>query len=201
MVDLWRRYAKDPSCFEVIIAVDGDDTNSLKAAQAIDKCKVVVQEELPGNCVKGWNLAAKNSVGKVLIAISDDFYPIRNWDQRILSVADRCWVDRRHVVMVNDGHTRDLCTLPIVTRTRYEELGYLFYPGYESMYCDTELTRHAELDGIVIRAMNLVFTHYHPDNMMRMKDHVDLNHSNGDRYARGERLFEQRRAQGFPKDI
>ncbi len=209
MVDLWRTTAKDPLSFELVIAVDGDDKKSIESAHKCQEslkthgivCKVAIQHDNPGNCVKGWNLAAQHASGKVLIAISDDFYPIRYWDERILSISDSQWVNRRHVVMVNDGYVKDLCTLPIITKARYDELGYLFYPKYESMYCDTELTYHAIQDGIMIRALHLVFSHYHPDNNMRMKDSVDLAHSNSNRYASGQMLFERRKSLGFPKDL
>ena len=201
--------AKDPLSFEVIIAVDGDDEKSVDSAHKCQEslktqnipCKVVIQHDSPVNCVKGWNLAAKNASGKVLIAISDDFYPIRYWDQRILTISDPEWINRRHVVMVNDGYIKDLCTLTIVTKVRYDELGYLFYPKYESMYCDTELTHHAVQDGIMIKALHLVFSHYHPDNNMRRKDAVDMAHSNSDRYTSGQILFARRQAQGFPQDL
>jgi glycosyltransferase involved in cell wall biosynthesis len=201
--------AKDPLSFEVIIAVDGDDQKSIDSAHKCQEslktqnipCKVVIQHDSPGNCVKGWNLAAENASGKVLIAISDDFYPIRYWDQRILTISDPEWINRRHVVMVNDGYIKDLCTLTIVTKVRYDELGYLFYPKYESMYCDTELTHHAVQDGIMIKALHLVFSHYHPDNNMRRKDAVDMAHSNSDRYTSGQILFARRQAQGFPQDL
>jgi glycosyltransferase involved in cell wall biosynthesis len=209
MANLWLKMAKDTSCFEIILAVDSDDQSSIEEAY---KChedlkqkgissKVVIQSDLPGTCVKGWNLAAKHATGKVLITISDDFYPIRNWDERILTVSDSDWINRRHVVMVNDGYVKDLCTLPIVTKARYDELGYFFYPGYKSMYCDTELTHHALQDGVMIKALHLVFSHYHPDNQMRMRDGIDRSHSSSERYESGRILFERRKALCFPKDI
>lgn len=208
MVDLWLKMAKDPSIFEVVIAVDSDDTDSKESACKCQESlrgkvpvKVVIQDDMPGTCVKGWNLAAKEASGSILIAISDDFYPIRNWDERILAVSDKDWPNRRHVVMVNDGYVKDICTLPIITKSRYDELGYFFYPGYQSMYCDTELTYHAIQDGILIKALNLVFSHYHPDNNMRRKDLIDLNHSSPERYKSGKTLYDFRKALGFPKDI
>ena len=209
MADLWVKMARDTSCFEIIIAVDQDDSASIESAckcQESLKSKgiasqVVIQPDMPGTCVKGWNAAAKKASGKVIMAISDDFYPIRSWDDRILAVSDKDWINRRHVVMVNDGYVKDLCTLPIVTKARHDELGYLFYPGYKSMYCDTELTYHAIQDGIMIKALHLVFSHYHPDNNMRMKDVVDMNHSNPERYKSGQSLFEYRKSTGFPKDL
>lgn len=182
---------------EVIIAVDSDDKASQQAASEVDNCTVVIQDNLPGTCVKGWNLAAKHSSGRILIAISDDFFPLRNWDSRILSVGGPSWTNDPHVLMVNDGYVQDLCTLAIVTRPWYEKLGYLFNPEYTSMYCDTELTYHALQEGALIKALHLVFPHHHPDNGMRPRDNVDLVHSNSDRYHTGKVIFERRKSQKF----
>jgi hypothetical protein len=206
MVRQWLQTAADRSNFEVIITVDAGDTASFNAAVQAQRtlgdvpCTVAVQESAPFNCVKGWNLAASLAKGKVLIAISDDFMPIKQWDARLLAVSDPGWIDRPSVVMVNDCYTSDLCTLSIITKARYDQLGYLFYPGYESMFCDTELTYHAIQDGILIRALHLAFVHHHPDNEMRNRDGVDLVHSSSARYASGGELFKCRKAVRFPKD-
>ena len=72
MVNLWQTNAKDLTSFEVIIAVDGNDEESIKSAHKCQEslktqsipCKVVIQADKPGNCVKGWNLAAQHASGR-----------------------------------------------------------------------------------------------------------------------------------------
>jgi hypothetical protein len=53
----------------------------------------------------------------------------------------------------------------------------------------------------MIKALHLVFSHYHPDNQMRMRDAIDLSHSSPERYESGRILFDRRKALCFPKDI
>ena len=199
VVNEWRTKAEDWSDVEVIITIDSDDPNGLAAANKVQGAKVIVQDRLPGNCVKGWNLAAYHSTGQVLIAISDDFDPPNGWDSGLKSLDPKDWMFSPRVVLVNDSYIQDLCTLPIVTRAWYSRFGYLFYPAYESIYCDTELTYQAKKDKCLLRAMHLVFVHCHPDNQMRHRDKVDLAHSSKERYRSGKAIFDARKKKHFPR--
>lgn len=138
--EIWLSKAVDPSAVEIVITTDKDDPASTNEAARIARDRPGVasytQEDLPGTCVKGWNLAASHTTGKILIAISDDFIPPLEWDQRLLKdIGVPGWPDGEYVVHVDDGFIKTLCTIPIITRKRYERFGYLFYPGYQSMFC------------------------------------------------------------------
>lgn len=201
MVDIWRSRAES-SKIDIVVTVDVDDLLSLEEAKKLKGVRTYVQEKLPGTCVRGWNLAAHHAIGQVLIAMSDDFVPPKKWDIRLEKVSsDSTWFEKPHVVQVSDGYINDLCTLAIITRPWYERCGYLFYPGYQSMFCDTELTYHAMQEKVLIQAPHLLFEHHHPDNRLRVRDQVDLVHASSQRYADGERLFKSRRAARFPADM
>lgn len=160
--------------------------------------KVVIQTNPAFNCVRAWNSAAAAARGKVLILISDDFYPPDGWDVSLKSLKGGEWMNEEKVVLVSDGpHESEVCTLPILTRARYKKLGYALYPKYESMFSDTDLTHHAEYDNVLLRAKQLVFRHGHPDGSGRNRDVVDLKHASIERYDRGQRLFNLRARCGF----
>jgi hypothetical protein len=210
VVALWngrsKLYATHP--IEWVIAVDAGDMASLAAAQSCagtgeharhQVFKVVVNNG-PKNCVAGWNLAAEHSTGKVIIAVADDFIPPVDWDSQLLSVQPASWIDEDRVIHVNDGYVRTLCTLAILTRKRYEKYGYLWYPKYESLFCDTEFSDVANRDGVIIEAMHLLFEHAHPDCNKRQRDNNDMVHASQARWNSGEQLFNFRRVQGFPLD-
>jgi glycosyltransferase involved in cell wall biosynthesis len=199
--------------FEIILTVDSKDSKSQQVAKSIEaiaatavamgklkKFVWLIQSDEPFNCVKGWNLAARHASGKVLVQLTDDFVPPIHWDEKLLAIDGGRWVEREHVVHINDGYVQNLCTLAILTRKRYDRFGYLFYPGYESLFCDTELTEVAYRDGVVIEAMHLVFEHMHPDCNKRLRDETDLVHASQDRWQRGEMLFNFRKFRGFPQD-
>lgn len=203
IVDQWRAKAVVPTGIEIIVCIDANDPESQRLMNNEGKSfgvKWVVQDQAPFNCVRGWNRAAEFATGKVIIAISDDFIPPAQWDHRLLTLAPNDWIEGEWVVRINDGFVRDICTMPIMTRRRYDRFGYIFYPRYESMFCDTDLTERAKQDGVLLDAMHIVFEHHHPNIRKRTMDSVDLTHASSERWHRGELLFNFRKQRGFPID-
>lgn len=196
---------------EWCIALDDGDTASLAAAEALPKVFVdpetgattsvkIAINKGPRNCNAGWNAATEISTGKVIIAVADDFTPPQGWDESLLALEPKSWINEDRVIHINDGYVRDLCTLAILTRTRYDKFGYLWYPKYQSMFNDTEFTETAYRDGVVIEAMHLLFEHMHPDCGKRERDDTDRAHASQERWNSGEMLFKFRKARGFPLD-
>jgi len=204
IIDQWRSKAATPDDVEIIVAIDSNDTVSIDLMNSKGKefgVKWAIQDVAPFSCVRGWNKAAEACTGQVIIAISDDFIPPVHWDNHLKSLPYSGWMEGEYVVHVNDGFVREICTLPILTRKRYDHFGYIFYPGYESMFCDTDLTERAKLDGVLLNAMHLLFEHHHPTNRKRNMDAVDTTHASNDRWRRGELLFNFRKMYGFPIDM
>lgn len=188
---------------EFVIALDEGNSAGLEAAKALAEkwpnTKVVVNTGQK-TCVGGWNTAGAATTGKVIIAVADDFVPPQNWDQLLLSLEPKGWEDGEHVIKVEDGYVHNIFVLSILTRKRYERFGYIFYPKYLSLFCDTEFGEVATRDGVVIEANQLLFEHIHPDAFKRQRDGVDMTHASKERWNSGEMLFNFRRGQGFPVD-
>jgi len=196
-VQQWRERAARPDDLEVVIALDADDAASAAAAREVSGAQIVVQPAPPFNCVRGWNAAAAAARGRVLLAIADDIEPPPRWDEALRQLAPG-WMERETVVLTEDGLYRTECHLGIVSRPRYERLGYLFFPGYESMYCDVDMAEHARRDGVLLDARpGLLFQHQHSANHRRAADAVDAAHSAPARYQDGAALIRRRRAEGF----
>lgn len=137
--------------------------------------------------VDGVNCAAQASTGRILIVNADDQYPCEGWDEQLTAVLERLsgsgygtdpakWPDEvfarggsvwppNFVIEVSTGtpqeHERGILVMPILSRIRYERLGYVLYPEYESMYADNEFCEHARQDGCIINARHLFFPHRH----------------------------------------
>lgn len=127
--------------------------------------------------VEAVNNLAKHAQGQILIVIADDQFPCENWDAKIydallpMNFGDVIPIGGKHpeytefVVRVSTGtpneHERRIMVMPILSRARYQKLGYVFYPEYESMFADNDFCEMAERDGIVIEARHLVFPHKH----------------------------------------
>lgn len=203
IVQLWLSRAADAAQVEVILGLDADYAEGWALAPQLEKQGVrVVKNEGPNTCVAGWNAAAPHATGDVLIAITDDFLPPDRWDEALRDVAGGApWWEGDHVVWVSDGYNPDIFTLSILSRRRYQRFGYIFYPGYASLFCDTEYSAVAKLEtGSVIDARHLLFEHLHPDCGKRVRDPLDLVHASRERWKQGEMLFHLRRDMGFPID-
>lgn len=199
-INLWRSRAANPDQVEVVVSVDGTNPEAFKAAKSVPGVRVVLQETAPFNCVRGWNKAASETTGKVIICMADDFNPPQNWDTLLLGLTPTNWIDGEYVVKTEDGYVHDIFVLSILTRKRYEKFGYVFYPQYESMFCDTEFGECAIRDGVVINANHILFEHMHPDCQKRPRDGNDIIHGGKDRWNRGELLFKYRKGCNFPID-
>ena len=188
---------------EWCLGIDEGNEATLKAAQALadqhTHIKLVVNTGAK-TCVAGWNAGAAISKGKIIICVADDFNPPPSWDTDLLAVEPKGWEDGEHVIKTEDGYVHNIFVLSILTRKRYDRFGYVFYPKYLSLFCDTEFGEVATRDGVVIEANHLLFEHCHPDCNKRPRDGVDMVHASRERWNLGEMLFNFRKAQGFPID-
>ena len=85
-----------------------------------------------------------------------------------------------------DGTQGWIITLPIMDRTYYNRFGYIYYPEYLHMFCDTELTAVADLTARKITS-DLKFMHNHYSVTGTGMDEIS---QRADRtWQQGERLF------------
>ena len=112
VVDLWRKTSSGKHSIEVVIAVDANNERAIAEARKVPNAKVVVQPEAPFNCVRGWNLAAAYTTGKVIIAVADDFKPCVDWDEKMFTLKTG-WVDEDWTVHTEDGYVHNLMVLSL----------------------------------------------------------------------------------------
>lgn len=109
------------------------------------------------------NIGAQYATGQGLIVVADDQFPCEGWDIELAQVLGDT---EKEVVEVTTGtpneHDRGILVMPILTKARYERLGYVLYPEYESMYSDNDFCEMARRDDAIADARHLVFPHKHP---------------------------------------
>ena len=185
----WLSAAANPERVEHIFAVDADDAVSIRELADL---KPRVVERAGGGCVAAWNLAASLSTGDVLIQLSDDWSPVKDWDAEFV----RRLRDIRQpgVLRVSDGQrTDDLLCMAICTRPWMMQQGELLHGGYISLYSDDEFSFRAYQHGVVIDARDIVLMHHHPnyDESVAL-DETYTNQNSADRKKRGHETFVQR---------
>ena len=179
----WLDNARYPLIVEYVLVVDHDwgfDELPIKSATRFigplrPQDKVMWQSGPRHNYVTGVNKAAAASTGKILIVNADDQYPCRDWDFELLhairrgrGAEEKDLLNEDFVILPSTGtkdeHIRRIAVMPILSRTRYEKYGHVFYPQYESMFADNDFLAHARHDKVVIEAKHLLFPHKHPYN-------------------------------------
>jgi hypothetical protein len=187
----WMASAYNPCSVEWVFGIAEDDENSKVVLQCFRTVIVPGPNKGP---VAAWNLAAKESSGKILVQMSDDWMPTLHWDKLIV---DRMGdTSRETVLAVSDGYRKDdLLCMAILSRPYYERYGYIFWHEYFSMYSDNEFTLQAQRDGVIQQARDLLFTHDHPVRQGKQYDEFDSVYklsNSSDQYRLGEEIFTRR---------
>ena len=212
--DDWMSKAVRPEDVEYVLCIDkrwGFDARIARDAQELG---IRVTENTGRRCyVDGVNTAAKASTGRILIVNADDQFACPSWDEALIRAIDGAcgggkWdptvPDGGFVIEVSTGtpdeHERGIMVMPILSRARYERLGYVFYPEYESMFADNDFCESAREAGIVIDARHLMFPHRHWINGKRSMDEQDQAQNRIEAFELGKRLLELRRNWHFRND-
>lgn len=160
--------------FELIISIDDSDPYKDQYLNIYSnlnqfKTKVIVNNNT--SAVEAINNAAKVSEGEILIVVSDDTGVLNGWDV-LLNQAIGTHSD--FVLKVDDGIQDWIVTMPIMDRVYYNRFGYVYYPGYKHMFCDTHLTHVADCLGRIIFRDDITISHNHYSVRRSEKDQVSI---------------------------
>lgn len=190
--------AKYPENIEFIISVDFDDPTKeeywdqfelLRTYAKIDIRLIVNKNK---NTVQAINACKAHISGDIIFVISDDTDCFNEWDKSILDVIK----DKNNfIVKTSDGIGKDLITMPIFSRDYLDRKGFIYYPEYEHMFCDTDLTCVANLENCIIHAEDLEFTHLYYTKGHHERDWLDQ--KNQDTFYKGMDLFKKRLLKNF----
>lgn len=188
----------DNTPYEILISVDNDEVEKYLMHYSrewlLDPFGVNPKTLINNNnksAVDAINNAAKEAKGNILIVVSDDTDCMKDWD---LFIMNNVHNKKDWILKTQDGTQPWIITMPIMDRTYYNRFGYIYYPEYKHMFCDTELTCVADITGRKI-VSNLLFKHNHysvtkekPDEISRRADAT---------WDYGEKLFLERYKRNF----
>lgn len=202
--DLFRarltEYLRDPIT-RVLVSADVDDPsmNNVRMRDYLFdlRNRVTVRWGYSANKIAAVNDGlAEEPWDGLCIVCSDDMVPQRpDFASRILEIYNEFWPDGDGVLHLNDGRTgARLNTLPIFDRKYFDRFGYCYSNRYVSLFADDEFQQVSERLGRAIYVNEIVIAHdwigdFAPDELHRFNDSF---------YDRDQRVFEQRRAAGFP---
>jgi hypothetical protein len=158
--------------FEVIVSIDDNDPHRdqyLAIYSNVPKAKVIINKNR--SAVDAINNAAKESIGEILIVVSDDTGCTNQWDT-IISKATEGHSD--YILKVYDGVQKWIITMPIMDREYYNRYGFVYYPAFKHMFVDTFLTHQADALKKVIWRNDITIPHHHYSVTKSGKDEVSM---------------------------
>lgn len=185
--DKWVGTATQPENIEYILSVDIDDPElgNYKSLFDCDCVKFINNDNK--SAIEAINVGAEHATGNLLIVVSDDFDCQQGWDVTLF----RYLKDKKDfIVKTYDGLQPWIITLPIMDRVYYNRFGYIYYPEYRHMFCDTEMTCVGDLlDKTIIAPITFQHKHYTQVGGIK-KD--DISVRNDSTWKQGEQLFLRR---------
>jgi len=189
----WMSQCLHPKDVEYILSVDNDDSTlqqyNWEFREALD---VTFQYNNNRSAIDAINVGAKLTNGRLLIVVSDDFDAFFGWDEFLLEKLEG---HKDYIVKTNDGYLGNnwLITLPIMDREYYNRFGYIYYPEYKHLWCDTEMTVVANMLGKTIDLQHFtdkIFKHNHHTIGLMEKDSIAI--KNDATWDQGKSLFLER---------
>lgn len=188
----WINNASNKNSIEYILSIDNSDPYlATYAAQfsGRDVKKLVTDNH---SAIEAFNRGAKHSGGNLLIAISDDFnIAPPHWDEHLLAALKG---KSDYLVKTDDGAQPWIITLPIMDRVYYERFGYIYYPDYKHLFCDTEMTHVGDLLNRRL-TIPIKFTHNHYTTGNTKRDAINI--KNDATWEQGEKLYLSRMDKDF----
>ncbi len=167
---LWITLMSRKYEWEYILSLDSSDPElpNYERYKGGQNMRSIVNDN--NNLVQAANQAARLASGDIFILISDDFLCVKGWDEMVVEAL----AGKSGVLKTFDGIQRWIVTLPIMTRDYYDEQCHFYFPHYDHMFCDTDMTHFADVQKKLIIRNDIVFRHNHYSIGGNKKDAVNV---------------------------
>lgn len=175
-LDTLKRYidlADEPDRLQIVVSLDSDDVACCQNAwrfRALHK-NVTVCIGPPEGKIAAVNRDLPNDFD-ILVLASDDMIPqVKGYDTVIRERMAQFFPDGDGVLFFNDGYCGpQLNTLVICGQAYYARFGYVYFPGYRSLFCDNEFMDEANRLGKQVYFNDVIIRHEHPINTRASPD-------------------------------
>ena len=151
--------------------------------------------------IEAYNYGIAQQEFDILLAASDDMEPIVDgYDKIITQAMLKHFPDLDGILNYKDGYTdNSICNvMPIVGKKFFNRFGYLYYPGYVSLFCDNEIMLVSRILNKEAIFSDVIIRHNHPYNINPVNpDYDTLYLKNNDFYRSDMNIFNSRRERLF----
>ena len=161
-------FANRPEQIHIVVSIDTDDEETISNIYRFEtihsSVSVCIGE--PAGKIAAINRDIPDpSTFDILLLASDDMIPeVQGYDEIIRTQMARFFPDTDGVLFFNDGFKQNrLNTLVICGSAYYRRFGYIYYPGYKSLFCDNEFMTVANRLRRQIYFPDVIIRHQHPD--------------------------------------
>jgi hypothetical protein len=139
----------------------------------------------------------------IILLASDDMIPqVQGYDSIISKTMLENYPDTDGILFFNDGYRKDeLNTLCILGRKYYERFGYIYYPGYKSLFADNEFMQVGYLLNKQKYFDECIIKHEHPDNGFAGMKRDNIHFLNNKYYSLDEEVYLERKDKNFLLDL
>lgn len=174
---------------DYILSIDSDDPEKALYYHLFLGRRVIHKDNR--SAIDAINNAAKETIGDIIVVMSDDFDCPPQWATALLRLTEgkTDWIAK-----TPDGIQSWIITLPIMDRVYYQRFGYIYYPEFRHLFSDTEMTCVADLLQRKI-SLDIQFKHNHYSTGATKKDSVSERADST--WGQGEALFIERARKNF----
>lgn len=195
IAEKWLNLSSKEYPIEYYLSIDTTDPTKEKYISYFSQKKAIkIVQNDNKSAIEAINNAAKLTKNNLIVVVSDDFDCFQDWDKWLFGYLQEY---EDYIVKTKDGIQTHLITLPIMDRKYYNRFGYIYYPEYLHMFCDTEMTDVGHILGRVIDLQdpNYQFTHRHPVAGLMQRD--EIHEKNDATWNQGEELYKLRKSHNF----
>lgn len=159
--------ASHPEQIHIVVSIDTDDEETVSNIYRFETIHSSVQVCIgePGGKIAAINRDIPDpATFDILLLASDDMIPeVQGYDEMIRERMCRFFPDTDGVLFFNDGIMQNrLNTLVICGSAYYRRFGYIYYPGYKSVFCDNEFMMVANRLRRQVYFPDVIIRHEHP---------------------------------------
>lgn len=159
----YRDMAGVPVTLEVVFDEDDETMHAGDVIQRLHALGCVITVGAHKSKIEAMN-AGRTHDWDVILSASDDQVPVmQGYGKLILDEMEKHFPHLDGGIYFDDGHQgENCCTLTIMGRRLYEQFGYIYYPGYKSLFCDAEYTDLCLAMGRLVYVDKKPIEHRHP---------------------------------------